>query len=179
MTRTLLATTVALLAAAAPQAFAQSEAAPAVVSAAPTTGGPTSVVLEAGQGVNIVSGERVTVTVDATGAVAITKIEKLGWNAVAPGAGGSASVASTAEPGTIVYSLQGPIFKVENSLPTAVNYSATAKLEIQGQELTQPVKTCTVIPGRAGFEMWSAGVKVSSMVVGVPVAQTGVPVCAS
>lgn len=177
MTRTLLATTAALFAAIAPQAFAQGEVAPASVPVAAPMG--ASVVLEGGQGVNLVSGERVTVTVDATGAVAITNIEKLGWNAVAPGAGGSAGVASTAAPGTIVYSLQGPIFKVENSLATAINYSATAKLDIQGQEMTQPVKTCTVVPGRAGFEMWSATVKVSSMVVGVPVAQTGLPVCAS
>ena len=103
----------------------------------------------------------------------------LGWNAVAPGVGGTSSVSSTAEPGTIVYSLQGPVFKVENGLPTAINYSATAKLDLRGQEMTQAVKTCTIAPGRVGFEMWSAGVKVASMVVGVPVAHNGAPGCAS
>lgn len=176
MNKTAIAAAAALLAVVAgSQALAQSEAAP---TAAPM-GAPTSVLLAAGQGVNLLSGERVTVAVDATGAVSISKIEKLGWNAVAPGVGGTSSVSSTAEPGTIVYSLQGPVFKVENGLPTAINYSATAKLDLRGQEMTQAVKTCTVAPGRVGFEMWSAGVKVASMVVGVPVAHTGAPGCAS
>ena len=172
MTRTIIAAAAALLAfAPLSQALAQTEASPLAA--------PGSVVLDAGQGVNLVSGERVTVTVDAMGAVSITKIEKLGWNAVAPGPGGSSGVASTAEPGTIVYSLQGPVFKVENGLSTAINYSATARLDIRGQEMTQAVKTCTVTPGRAGFEMWSAGVTVASMVVGIPVAHNGAPGCAS
>lgn len=167
-----LATTAAILAvSAASQAAAQDQAAPMAQGA--------STVLDGGLGVNVVSGERVTVTVDATGAVAINKIEKLGWNAVAPGPGGAASVGSTAEPGTIVYSLQGPIFKIENGLATPFNYAATASLDIGGQQLTRPVKSCTVIPGRAAFEMWSAGVTVTSMAIGVPVAQNGAPGCAS
>jgi hypothetical protein len=129
-------------------------------------------------GLQLASGQRVTVAVDpTTGALSILSTEALGFNAVAPGPGGGASVASTAQPGTVVYSLQGPILKVENGLSTAFNYSAQASLDIGGQPTTQTVKTCTVLPGRVAFEMWSATVKVPSVVVGAPVAYAGVPGC--
>jgi hypothetical protein len=129
-------------------------------------------------GLQLASGQRVTVAVDPiTGALSIVSAELLGFNAVAPGPGGSASVASTAQPGTVVYSLQGPVLKIENGLATAFNYSAVAALEINGQLSNQTVNTCTVLPGRVAFEMWSATVKIPTVVLGAPVAYAGVPGC--
>ena len=86
---------------------------------------------------------------------------------------------STAQPGTVVYSLQGPVLKIENGLATAFNYSAVAALEIGGEARNQTVKTCTVMPGRVAFEMWSAMVKVPSVVLGAPVAYAGAPGCSN
>lgn len=128
-------------------------------------------------GLQLASGQRVTVAVDAAGALSILSTEPLGFNAVAPGPGGGASVPSTAQPGTVVYSLQGPVLKIENGLATPFNYSAVAALDIGGQLTNQTVKTCTVLPGRVAFEMWSASVKVPSVVLSAPVAYAGVPGC--
>jgi hypothetical protein len=129
-------------------------------------------------GLQLASGQRVTVAVDAiTGALSIVSTEALGFNAVAPGPGGASGVASTAQPGTVVYSLQGPVLKIENGLATPFNYSAVAALEVNGQASSQTVKTCTVLPGRVAFEMWSATVKIPSVVLGAPVAYAGVPGC--
>ena len=139
-----------------------------------------SVLLPGNGGLQLASGQRVTVGVDAvTGALSILSAEPLGFNAVAPGPGGSASVPSTAQPGTVVYSLQGPVLKIENGLATAFNYSAVAALEIGGEARNQTVKTCTVMPGRVAFEMWSAMVKVPSVVLGAPVAYAGAPGCSN
>jgi hypothetical protein len=165
-----------LAAAATPAAAQYAQATPSAAEAAPAQ--MESQLLPNNGGLQLASGQRVTVAVDATtGALSIVSTEALGFNAVAPGAGGASSVASTAQPGTVVYSLQGPVLKVENGLATAFNYSAVATLDIAGQSSTQTVKTCTVLPGRVAFEMWSATVKVPSVVVGAPVAYAGVPGC--
>ena len=167
---------VSLLVAATP-AFAQyAQATPQ--AADPVAIQAQSVLLPNNGGLQLASGQRVTVGVDAvTGALSLLSAEPLGFNAVAPGPGGSASVPSTAQPGTVVYSLQGPVLKIENGLATPFNYSAVAALEIGGEVTNQTVKTCTVLPGRAAFEMWSATVKVPSVVLGAPVAYTGAPGC--
>jgi hypothetical protein len=164
--------------AATPAAAQYAQATPQAVD--PAAAQAQSVLLPNNGGLQLASGQRVTVGVDAaTGALSIVGAEPLGFNAVAPGPGGGASVASTAQPGTVVYSLQGPVLKVENGLATPFNYSAVATLDIGGQTSSQTVKTCTVLPGRVAFEMWSATVKVPSVVLGAPVAYAGVPGCSN
>ena len=165
-----------LLAAATPAAAQYAQATPqAAEIAAPQM---ESQLLPDNGGLQLASDQRVTVAVDgATGALSIVNSEALGFNAVAPGPGGAASVPSTAQPGTVVYSLQGPVLKIENGLATAFNYSAVAALDVNGQASSQTVKTCTVLPGRVAFEMWSATVKIPSVILGAPVAYAGVPGC--
>lgn len=136
-----------------------------------------SVLLPNNGGLQLATGQRVTLSVDAAGLLSLVRIEPLGFNAVAPGPGGASSVASTAQPGTIAYSLQGPVLKIENGLATPFNYSAAASLDINGQLVNQTVKTCTVLPGRVAFEMWSANVKVPTVVLSAPVASTTAPGC--
>lgn len=160
-----------------PAAAQYAQATPQAVDAAPMQ--MQSQLLPNNGGLQLGSGQRVTVAVDAAGALSIVSTEALGPNSLAPGRDGAASVASTAQPGTVVYSLQGPILKVENGLTSAFNYSAVAALDVGGQTTNQTVKTCTVLPGRAAFEMWSATVKVPSVVVGAPVAYAGTPGCTS
>lgn len=170
---TLIALAAAIATTPAAAQYAQRTAEPSAV-AAPVA---NSVLLENNGGLQLASGQRVTVAVDAAGILSITNTEQLGWNAVAPGPGGSASVASTAQPGTVIYSLLGPVLKIESGLATPFNYSAVASLEQNGQLTSQPVKTCTVMPGRVAFEMWSATVNVPSVVVGPPVSYAGAPGC--
>ena len=159
-----------------PAAAQYAQATPSVADAPPAQ--VESQLLPDNGGLQLASGQRVTVAIDpATSALSIVSTEALGFNAVAPGPGGAASVASTAQPGTVVYSLQGPVLKIENGLATAFNYSAVAALDINGQASSQTVKTCTVLPGRVAFEMWSATVKIPSVVLGAPVAYAGEPGC--
>lgn len=136
-----------------------------------------SVLLPNNGGLQLATGQRVTLSVDAAGVLSLVSVEPLGFNAVAPGPGGAASVASTAQPGTVAYSLQGPVLKIESGLSTPFNYSATASLDINGQLVNQTPKTCTVLPGRVAFEMWSATVKVPTVVLGAPVATTAPAGC--
>ena len=69
------------------------------------------------------------------------------------------------------------MLKIENGLVMPFNYSAVATLDVNGQMSTQTVKTCTVLPGRVAFEMWSATVKIPSVILGAPIAYAGVPGC--
>lgn len=169
----LLASGLALAATSASAQYAQAtrEAAPAAAVQV------DSVLLPNNGGLQLATGQRVTLSVDAAGVLALVSVEPLGFNAVAPGPGGAASVASAAQPGTVIYSLQGPVLKVENGLSIPFNYSAAASLDVNGQLVNQTIKTCTVLPGRVAFEMWSATVKVPTVVLGAPVAATGAPGC--